>query len=174
MENSNPTTTKRGSKHAVTRQNREHVKAAVRSLRQAFPDWSTTRIAANLGIGETTVRSMLEPDDAPKRSHKKKQPDTVCQLSIDETEEQPDFPDFPSTPSIPDLPSREYGTATQTASIIAERDAIADMKIAAHELMCGARKLEETLGQMDALLKAAFVKGAMAAQNIQGIQGIQD
>lgn len=158
MENTNQPTSsgRKGSKHAVNAANREAFRQAAHGLRQAYPNWTYKRIAATLGIGETTVREMLKPDDAPKRPHKKKSP-VPCE-SLFEAEERPEQLT---------LTSREFGTAPQTASIIAERETIAKLQTASYELLCGARKLDDALKQMDALLKAAFVKGTMAARDIQ-------
>lgn len=158
MEN---TTKKRGTKHAVTNQNREAVRAAVKSISLAFPDWSMARIAKTLGIGETTVREILKPSN---RSHKKKLGTSYQQVIFDEFDCEP--VEDTDEPAQIVAPSREYGTSSLTASILAEREALGNMRIAAVRLKHSAEKLEDSIEQMDALLKGAYVKGTQVGQEL--------
>ena len=147
---------------ANLRQNREALKAAAIALHNAFPDWTNARIGANLGVSKTTTWRFLNEDGEPSEqprphasgSTRPRIAPNGTQLTLEAIE------------GI-GQPSQAYGTATQTANIISEREAIASLRIAAKEMECGARKLAKTADQLDALLKAAFVKGTQAAQSIQ-------
>lgn len=143
---------------ATTRQNREALKAAAVALHNAFPDWTHARIAANLGVGKTTVWRFLNEDESPKPHASGSTRPVIAPTGTQLT--------FAAIEGI-GQPSQAYGTATQTANIISEREAIASLRIAAKEMECGARKLAKTADQLDALLKAAFVKGTQAAKTLE-------
>lgn len=153
------------------------MKDLVKVFHRAYPTWTYARIGAACGVSKTTVFRYLhddvqqhQPDTQPMR--KFGEPRNSEQLTIEAIEK----------------PSKEFGTANQTASIIAERDAIAELKIAAERMAAGARRLGATLpaaaiaakeveygarkvseaaDHIDALLKQAFVKGTQAAQTLK-------
>ena len=143
---------------ATTRQNREALKAAAIALHNAFPDWTNARIAANLGVGKTTVWRFINEDGEPKPHASGSTRPVIAPNGTQLT--------FAAIEGI-GQPSKAFGTASSTASIISEREAVAALKIAAKEMECGARKLAKTADQLDALLKSAFVKGTQAARSIQ-------
>lgn len=144
---------------ANTRQNREALKAAAIALHNAFPDWTNARIAANLGVGKTTVwRFINEDGEAPKPHASGSTRPVIAPNGTQLT--------FAAIEGI-GQPSQAFGTAPSTASIISEREAVAALKIAAKEMECGARKLSKTADQLDALLKGAFVKGTQAAKDME-------
>lgn len=147
---------------ANLRQNREALKAAAIALHAAFPDWTNARIGANLGVSKTTTWRFLNEDGEPSEQPKPHASgSTRPRIAPNGTQLT-----FAAIEGI-DQPSQAYGTATQTANIISEREAIASLRIAAKEMECGARKLAKTADQLDALLKAAFVKGTQAAKNME-------
>ena len=143
---------------ATTRQNRDALKAAAIALHNAFPDWTNARIAANLGVGKTTVWRFINEDGEPKPHASGSTRPVIAPNGTQLT--------FAAIEGI-GQPSQAFGTAPSTASIISEREAVAALKIAAKEMECGARKLAKTADQLDALLKSAFVKGTQAARSIQ-------
>lgn len=150
---------------ANLRQNREALKAAAIALHAAFPDWTNARIGANLGISKTTAWRFLNEDGEPCERSEQPRPhasgSTRPRIAPNGTQLT-----FAAIEGI-GQPSQAYGTATQTANIISEREAIASLRIAAKEMECGARKLSKTADQLDALLKAAFVKGTQAAKTLE-------
>lgn len=147
---------------ANLRQNREALKAAAIALHAAFPDWTNARIGANLGVSKTTVWRFLNEDGEPSEQPRPHASGSTRPIIAPNGTQLT----FEAIEGI-GQPSQAYGTATQTASIISEREAIASLRIAAKEMECGARKLGKTADQLDALLKAAFVKGTQVAAGIQ-------
>lgn len=147
---------------ANLRQNREALKAAAIALHAAFPDWTNARIGANLGISKTTAWRFLNEDGEPSEQPRPHASGSTRPV-IAPTGTQLTFAAIEGIGQ----PSQAYGTATQTANIISEREAIASLRIAAKEMECGARKLAKTADQLDALLKTAFVKGTQAAKTLE-------
>lgn len=129
-------------------QNRELIADAARSLNKARPDMTHAQLAAVLGVSRQTVGRMLKENDEQQA-----QPDTQPAVETGEA-------------SAAAMPSRDYASAPSTASTIRERDAMAKLERAAYQIECGARRMQEAARELDALLKAAYVKGTQVGQEL--------